>query len=229
VIDVVCYYADFGRPYEPLLERMFTSARRVMPGCHTAFLTPTPRPWMHDMAAEVIALQAEPNLMTLARDRAVAMTSLMVVAKRPVLLVDPDIAFQRAPDFPDADVALLWRRKKVDQPINNGAIYARPGCPEFWKKYSHIAINLPKEIHHWWCDQIAFTTMTSVFRHPGDTFQVMDAKVHLWDAYKACAPVKQAEGTAWALHYKGALKGEEFEKFFPGRPDKRTAEAVAAF
>ena len=41
-LDIVCFYAELGRPYLPLIERMTKSAKRVMPYARTVVITPTP-------------------------------------------------------------------------------------------------------------------------------------------------------------------------------------------
>ena len=38
---VVCYYADVGRPYLPLIEQMTASVKRVIPDAIRVLLTPT--------------------------------------------------------------------------------------------------------------------------------------------------------------------------------------------
>lgn len=225
-LNIVCYYADFGRPYAPLIERMTKSAKELMPDARTVLLTPTKNTMVQQYFDTIYAIDCQTEIGTLCRERARAMATWMTYMEGGwTVFVDPDVYFRRAIEFGEHfDVGLLWR-SKPDQPINTGLILARHGCPDFWQRYGKIAVNLPKAIHHWWCDQIAFALMTSVMHKAGDILDIEDARVWLMDANRHCAlPGREVDET-WAIHEKGRLKGEGWDKIFTGRdPEKVAAE-----
>jgi hypothetical protein len=208
--DIVLYYADFGRPYLPLIERMTRSARKVMPNARVVLLTPTPSKALGKLFDVTCPIDVETTLDNLCRERARAMVSWMLATGENTIFVDPDIEFREAPQFGRFDVGLMWRKKKPDQPVNTGLILARPGFEQFWRRYGHIAVNLPPDIHHWWCDQLAFALLTGVCHQPGETLLIEEARVKLLDMATLCPRSDQATPESWALHFKGGLKGEDF-------------------
>lgn len=218
MIDVVCYYADFGRPYRPLMERMAGSARQHVPGGRTVILTSTPKPWMADVFDAVAEYKSQSyqsvTPQNLCQQRAEATMSWAVYAERDTLFVDPDVEFRAAPRWPDADVGLLWRRDRPTMPVNTGVIMARAGRPDFWQAYGRAVVNLPARIHGWWCDQIGFSLLTGTLHDPGEILAIKDATVALLDAPANCSTPKDAAPDAWAVHYKGKLKGAGFGAVF---------------
>lgn len=213
-LDVVCFYVDFGRPYAPLMEQMCSSAKRALPGCRTVLLTPTPQGAHAEPFDTICHLDFAPDSKTLCRDRAVAMASWNRSGERPCIFVDPDIEFRRAPKlFEGWDVGLLWR-KKPDQPINTGLIVSKPRLNAFWAHYATIVINLPRPVHYWWCDQLGFALLTGVCHEGGETVDIDGARVRLLSAPEHCDTPENAGPDAWAVHYKGRLKGEGWDRIF---------------
>jgi hypothetical protein len=214
MIDVVCYYVDLGHPeYEALIDRAFKSAKAVM-DCTTTVLTTTPRPWMRKVAERVAAVDV-PNPITqknLCLNLTLCQASYIKTATVPVAFVGPDVTFRAPPPFGDWDIALLWRDWKPDQTINNSVVLARPGCDRFWLHYANVTHNLPRQIHHWWCDQIGLSLMTGVCNRPGDTLRLDDARVHLLEAVDNCDVPERATDKAWALSHTGNLKGRFFDE-----------------
>jgi len=217
LLDIVCFYADLGRPYLPLLERMTDSAKRTMPHGRTVLLTPTPSKQLSDLFDVVIDLKIAVNERTLCFARARAMVAYQALSVAKTVYVDPDIEFLAPVPFGKLDVGLMWRQSKADQPVNTGLILARPGCPEFWAKYGNIIAALPKEVHGWWCDQLGFAILLGALHSPWDKFQCLDARVQLIDWRVGCATPEKAADEAWALHYKGARKGEWARRFHQQR------------
>lgn len=219
-LDLVCFYCDLGRPYMPLIDRMVSSGRRAMPGVRAVLLTRTPSPELaapFDLTIDLGPRSLEEMAGTLCYDRARATASWMAQTGRPAVLADPDVEFRAAPPDLDADVGLLWRRNKRDQPVNTGVILAKPGHREFWQHYVRIVANLPKSVRYWWCDQLGFALLTGIMRSPGDLLTIDGARVQLLDALDHCATPETATPNAWAIHYKGARKGDGWEKVFPNR------------
>jgi hypothetical protein len=103
---------------------------------------------------------------------------------------------------------------KPDQPINTGIVLAEPGRPIFWKHYGAIAMNLPVEIHGWWCDQLAYSVLLGAAHRHGDRLLIDDARVLLMDYRRACAKPDHATSETWTVHYKGALKGDGWNEIF---------------
>ena len=218
MIDVVCYYVDFGRPYQPLMERMCASAKRVM-DCRTVIMTPTPRPWMDDVfdhvAPHTSVTEQKVTLDNLCQQRSEAMMSWAALTRRDTLFVDPDLEFIAPPPFDDSfDVGLLWQRDRMTMPVNTGAILCRPGQREFWLMYGNSVVNLPGRIHGWWCDQLGFSLMLGTQHAPGDRLVSCGARVWLMDGPDHCDTPKRITPNAWAKHYKGRLKGEGWAKIF---------------
>jgi hypothetical protein len=213
VIDVVCYYADLGRPYQPLMERMCASAHAVM-DCRTVIMTPTPRDWMGGVFDTVVPHQSLSykvvNRDNLCQQRAEAMMSWGALCNRETIFVDPDLEFRAAPRWGDWDIGLLWRKEKMAMPVNTGAILCRPGFPKFWERYGNTAVNLPARIHGWWCDQIGFSVMLGSLHEPGAVIDCLGARVALLNAADNCHVPKAATSEAWAIHLKGKLKGDGF-------------------
>lgn len=214
---IVCYYADVGRPYLPLLEQMTVSVKQVIPNAETVLLTPTPDCGAGKFFDHVQAITDRPTTdLNLCQERAIAMTSFMLHKHNcNTVFVDPDLVFLQEPQFGKFDVGLMWREKKPDQPINTGMILAKPGAEDFWKHYGEVIINLPPAVHHWWCDQLGFALLTGVCHKAGETILVDDARVKLLDLPTYC-PISD-EGTvnlAWAIHLKGRRKGPGWEEIY---------------
>src|SRR5689334_670953 len=147
-LDIVCYYADLGRPYEPLIRQMCASAKANVPGSRTVMLTPTPAAYMEECFDDVFPLPVAATADNLCFERARASMSWGTTTSAPFLLVDPDIMFLAPPRIdPQADIQLLWRRSKPDQPVNSGVVFSKAGQIAFWKDYGHIAANLPWRLH----------------------------------------------------------------------------------
>jgi len=228
MLDVVCYYADFGRPYLPLIERMCASVREVMPDARLVLLTPTPKDELSAPFDTTAPLDIETTHANLCRERARAVCSWAMSAERPAVFVDPDVEFVKAPDLGRYDVGLLWRTNKPDQPVNTGLIVAQPGQRDFWWRYGSVAVNLPKVVHYWWCDQLAFALLTGVCHQAGETLLIEGARVRLLDAASTCAPPDEATPEAWAHHYKGKLKGPGWENVFIKSGDGKSSPGSAS-
>lgn len=208
-LNIVCFYADLGNPYFPLLEEMTLSAKRVMPESRTVLLTPTPVPEICDLFDTTVDFSRGMTTTrdTICYDRVRATLAWQNIATEPTVYTDPDISFRRPVEFSeDFDVGLLWRTRKPDQPVNTGLVLAKPGFPAFWKRYGAIAVNLPAVLRSWWCDQLAYSVLTGADHEAGDTFQVFDARVRLFDWLKACAPPEKNIENPWAVHMKGDRK-----------------------
>lgn len=187
-----------------------------MPDCKITLLTPTPSKELRrqfDQCAHLVDVTC--NETTLCLDKARAITTWQAQLTEPCVFVDPDIEFKRPLQFPDADLALLWRDSNAN-PINIGMIFARPGVPEFWRHYSSTVATLPRSLHSWWCDQTAFRCMLGSLHHAGDVIQAYDAKVEFMAWEKVCCAPEFATDETWSLHYKGPRKGEEFSGYFGG-------------
>lgn len=219
--DIVCYYAENGLPYLPLMRRMYESAHDIMPDVSVKIVTPTPDEKFLEIFDEMVVVKASNDRkisQRLCLEKVRSMATYMIKFQRRTIFIDPDVVFHQEPVFDGSfDIGLLWRDQKPDQPINTGMILAEPGFRDFWWHYGNIAVNLPEQVHWWWCDQLAFTLMTSVFHKAGEMLTIDNARVKLLDARLACAPPDEALPGCWAIHYKGALKGEGWEKVFPGR------------
>jgi hypothetical protein len=214
--DVVLYYNDFGRPYLPLIERMVQSAKAKM-DCRTVVMTMTPSKKLFKLFDHPIHIVSEPNAKTVCLDKARAIVTYMAQADRPCIFTDPDVEFVGQPEFQnDADVRLLWRKSKPSQPVNSGMIFAKPGSPEFWKRYGNTVAGLPSVLHAWWADQLALSVMIGASEHKaGDVFRCHDAKVELLEENDVCAAPERATDKAFAIHYKGWRKGDGWEQYFP--------------
>ncbi len=214
MFDIVCYYADLGRPYEPLIERMTGSARRVMPDARLVLLTPNAGEEIRRHFDTVCQLPPGADETNLCLERVRAVVSWQMVTQRISIHCDPDLEWKRRPGLIDGAlynaVGLLWRAHKPDQPVNTGMIIATPGAREFWQRYGSIAVNLPPEIHSWWCDQLAFALITGVDLTLPATLKRYDADVCLINGKKFCPAADEATEEAWALHYKGALKEGDY-------------------
>jgi hypothetical protein len=224
VLDLVCYYADLGRPYLPLIERMTQSAKAVMPEARTVLLTPNAGPEYQALFDETRLVGGPPDHKTLCLSRSQAMWSWALQTDRNAVFVDPDIAFQRPIDFFDrglADIGLLWRKGKPDQPINTGLVLTRPGLEAFWKRYANVVSNLPEAVHYWWCDQLGFALLTGVCHDAGMFIDIGDgvtgdrlAGAYLLDMAHYCPKSDQPHPGAWAIHFKGDRKGPGWEQVF---------------
>lgn len=228
-LDIVCYYADLGRPYRPLIEQMCASARRVMPDNRLVMLTPTPAAFMADCFDDVFPLPKPATAENLCLERARSSTSWGQVTSFPFLLVDPDIVFLAPPRIdPEADIQLLWRRGRPDQPVNSGVVFSRPGQKDFWQDYGHIAVNLPWRLHGWFCDQLAFSLMTGVYNKAGDLLKIGPTRIKLVDALDHCERPGKATEKAWAHHYKGWTKGDEWKQYYKLGPKSGDGKPSAA-
>lgn len=216
-LDIVCFYADLGRPYLPLIKRMTESAKDVMPHGRTVLLTPTPSDELSRLFDVVVTLRIPVDVKTLCFDRARAMVAYQQMSVAKTIFCDPDIEFIRPVPFGKFDVGLLWRAIKADQPVNTGLIIARPGCPEFWNRYGKIVNALPKEVRGWWCDQLGFAILLGAEHQAWDALKIMDARVQLIDWRVGCATPEKASDEAWAYHYKGARKGAWAKTYFEER------------
>lgn len=226
--DIVCYYAELGRPYTRLLERMTASARRVMPDARLVLITPTGCD--AERCFDVVArIEVKTTFDNLCLERARATVSWMLQTGNRTILADPDIEFRNPVEMDGTfDVGLVWRSGKPDQPINTGLVFAEPGRPQFWKRYGSVAVNLPPTLYGWWCDQLAYVVMTGVAHRAGDRMLIDDARVNLIDSRIACAKPADATEETWAVHYKGALKGEGWESIFPKRSGAGKSLPVSA-
>lgn len=224
---VVLFYVDYGKPYLPLIEQMCESAREHIPEAKLTLLTdgPTQAAKFFD---DIVELDIKIPPETLCKDRARAMVSWMKHTKEDTIFVDPDVVFLKRPVFHEAaNVQLLWR-PKPDQPINTGLILAKPGPMKFWERYGTVAVNLPGQIHHWWCDQLAFALITGVCHKAGEILERDDAKICLMDA-KAIAPRSHdpIPSSAWMVHYKGRQgKADAAGKFSPPSSKPMASNAV---
>lgn len=227
-MDVVCYYADLGRPYGPLIERMVQSAKQAMPGCRTVLLTPFAPYAITSLFDVWVELGHPADTTNLCLERARAMVSWAVVMERRAIFCDPDIEFLKPPPFDGSfDVGLLWRRTKADQPVNTGVILAEPGQEAFWKHYGNVAVHLPSTVHGWFCDQLAFALLTGVCRNTDDRLDIDGSRVWLMDAKRHCYKPGTVTDEAWAIHYKGATKGDGWERIFAKSGDGKSLPASA--
>jgi hypothetical protein len=209
-LDIVCFYADLGRPYLDLIRNMTASAKRAMPHARTVLLTPTPTHVLGQCFDKMVNLsgQLEGTADTLCIDRVRATVSWQALTKNRTIYADPDVEFHREIPFDGSfDVGLLWRARKPDQPINTGIVLAEPGSPDFWSHYGAVAVNLPKPVHSWWCDQLAYNVILGTLHQPGDMVQAYDARVRLFSMTDHCTPREKATtDNPWAWHDKGRRK-----------------------
>lgn len=214
-LDIVAFYTDLGRDYEPLFRSMTETAKEHMPGCRTVLLSPKPPDniaKLFDFPATIADCAATIENLCLQRGR--VHVSWMATTERPALLVDPDIVFRSgAPIDRPCDVGLCWRNKP-DQPINSGMVFARPGHSDFWRHYGSVVVNTPKKLWGWWCDQMGFSLMTGVCHKAGDTLLLDNARVALWEAIDNCGTAELVTEKAWAIHNKGRRKGPGWEDVF---------------
>lgn len=209
-LDIVCFYADLGRPYLPLIETMTASAKRAMPYARTVLLTPTPSDELAVCFDKTIDLS--PHMKTTEKtvcfDRATTTVSWQAHTESRTIYADPDIEFHREVEFDGTfDVGLLWRPRKPDQPINTGIVLAEPGSKAFWGRYGAIAANLPNPLRSWWCDQLAYNVLMGTLHKAGDTVQAYDARVKLFLMSDHCTPREKATtDNPWAWHDKGKRK-----------------------
>jgi hypothetical protein len=233
MIDVVCYYADLGRPYRSLMERMCASAKQHI-RCRTVILTPTPMEWMRQVFDTVAPHQSasykEVTKDNLCQQRAEAMMSWGAYCNRPTFFVDPDLEFRAMPALPEADLCLLWRNDKLAMPVNTGFIATSPfdGQKDFWLVYGNTVVNLPTRIHGWWCDQLGFSCLLGNQHKPGDRLKVLGAEIALLDAREHCDVPENASEKAWAVHYKGNRKGAEWGAIYAGSVFNEDATGAAA-
>jgi hypothetical protein len=225
-MDVVCYYADFGRPYAALLQRMATSAKRVMPGCRTVLLTPTPgcdgsQYFDEQRPTDPVERMGDVALLSKARCR--ANLRWLLNTDRMTICCDPDIEFISQPHILDhnADIGVLWRAKP-DQRVNAALWWTWPHQAAFWTQYGRIVESMPPELHAWWSDQMAFTLLLGSYHEAGDIVQCGDTRMRLMDGDDVALPESRTDRT-WAIHYKGQRKGAGWEKFFQTRPEHAAA------
>jgi hypothetical protein len=180
-----------------------------MPYIRTVLLTPTPSDALVRCFDKTIISGTQTTAETVCIDRVKATVGWQSFTQNRTIYSDPDIEFNREVEFGDFDVGLLWRPRYPAQPINTGIVLAEPGHPDFWRNYGAIAVNLPKNLHSWWCDQLAYTVMLGTLHKPGDTIQAHDAKVNLFDMHSHCtAREKVTSDNPWAWHDKGKRKWE---------------------
>lgn len=222
-MEIVCFYADIGRPYLPLIQRMTQTAKAVMPDCTLTLLTPTPTMELiscFDRHVYLTDIAAEWETLCFSKSRAIVTWQEQLT--EPCVFVDPDIEFKHPLQFPDGDVGLLWRKSNAN-PINIGMIFARPGVPEFWSRYGAIVASLPRSLRSWWCDQMGFRAMLGSLHYAGEVVQAYDAQVEFMPWEKVCCAPEYATAETWSLHYKGPRKGEEFKDYFQSRePGKKS-------
>lgn len=217
-MDVVAYYADFGRPYAALLERMATSAKAVMPECRTVLLTPDlgcDGSQYFDLQIDAPLQCPRDGIVPLSRERCRANVSWLTQTGRPTICCDPDVEFVARPHFPDVDIALVWR-DKPDQRVSAALFYSRPGQRYFWERYARIVFSLPTEMWAWWADQLAFTLMVGSYNRVDQGIYCDGSHVWFLDPRYSCGLPEQADKNAWALHYKGQRKGSGWERWFAG-------------
>lgn len=221
---VVCFYADLGDyRYLPHIKRMCESAKAVMPECKTVILTPTDDTELLGFFDHSILLELEVTKENLCASRARVTTSWQLQSDGLTYFTDPDVVFRNRPELDrDADIFLSWKSKRPAQPCNSGLVITRPGHLDFWKRYASAAINLPKPLNAWWCDQLAYNLLVGTVHQPGDYVRCLDANVKLVDSRVMCASSEEGTDQSWSLHYKGARKwkpqGVSPEKSGAGNP-----------
>lgn len=209
-LDLVCFYADLGRPYLDLMAKMTASAKRVMPYARTVLLTPTPSAELEALFDKMVDMSASMKTTekTVCYDRAVSTVSWQAHTQNRTIYADPDIEFHREVVFDGSfDVGLLWRPRKPDQPINTGIVLAEPGSQQFWINYGAVAANLPLPLRSWWCDQLAYNVLLGTLHSAGNIIQAHDARVKLFLMSDHCTPREKATtDNPWAWHDKGKRK-----------------------
>lgn len=206
-LDLVVWYADLGRPYLPLIETCTASAKKAMPHIRTVILTPTPSLELARCFDKVVPLEFETTVNTICIDRVKATVGWQSITQNRTIFCDPDIEFNRAVEFGDFDIGLLWRPRYPAQPINTGIVLAEPGQADFWRHYGAIAVNLPHALYSWWCDQLAYTVMLGTLHKAGDTVMAHGSRVKLFDMHSHCtAREKSTNPNPWAWHDKGKRK-----------------------
>ena len=212
--ELACFYTDLGRPYQPLIETMTASAKRIMPSCKLTLLTPTPTKDLAALFDECVHLKIDSTWRTICYDKSRAIMTWQLKSERPVVYIDPDLEFKRPLEFPDETVGLLRCTRKTAHPINTGMMFARPGGHEFWQKYGNIVASLPAQLHGWYADQIGFGIMLGSLHKAGDVIQAYDASVKLlpWD--EVCCEPERAKDNVQAVHFKGIRKGDHFAPYF---------------
>lgn len=211
--DLVCFYADIGRPYLPLIRNMVASAKAVMPDRRVILLTTTPTSELQALFDQTAIFDLQTTPKTICIDKARCMQAWQEQMDRPCAFVDPDLEFRHPFEMPDEDVGLLWRQR-LAQPVNAGMVFAKPGCPTFWRKYVVTANMLPNALKSWWCDQMAFTVMLGSLHKAGDVIEAYDAKVRLIPERDACTPPEKAHEGTWAIHFKGQRKPGDWSQYF---------------
>lgn len=217
-LDIVLFYNDFGRPYLPLIERMTKTAKEQMPHCRTVLLTMTPSAKLFRLFDHSIQIVQDADATRICYDKARAITTYQAQSDRNCVHTDPDVEFIKPVEFPDADVGLLWRKSKPAQPVNSGMIFARPGSPDFWKRYATTVASLPSALHSWWADQLAFSVMVGAsLNEAGKHLRMHDADVLLMAEEDVCSAPEKVTDRAVAIHYKGIRKGIDFAPYFSKR------------
>ncbi len=223
-MDVVCYYADFGRPYAALLQRMADSAKRVM-SCRTVLLTPTPGcdgAQYFDLVAETDEVERLGDTALISKARCRANLRWLLNTDRLTICCDPDIEFVAPPHIAaNASIGVIWRQKP-DQRVNAALWWTRSFLPKFWLHYGAVVESLPAEMHAWWADQMAFTILLGSYHEAGDIVNCGGTRVRLMDGDDVALPEARTDRT-WAIHYKGQRKGAGWEKFFDTRPEHAAA------
>lgn len=218
-LDIVCYYAECGRPYAALLERMTASAKRVMPECRTVLLTPTPNcdgPQYFDLVVDMpMVKKADENgVAPLSLERCRANVSWLTSTDRPTICCDPDVEFINRPVIrEEVDIGLVWR-DRPDQHVTAALFYSKPGQRYFWQRYGQIVFAMPKEIRSWWADQMAFQLMVGAYNRPNSSLYCDGSLVWFYEPRHSCALPDEADHGVWAIHYKGSRKGAGWDKWF---------------
>lgn len=212
--DIVIFFSDVDGSQElylPLIRKSLDSARDVMPQSRRVLLTTTPSAELRKGFDVAISIDEPTTRENLCLHKAQAIITWQAQMDRPCVFIDPDVILRFPVPMIEEDVGLLWRKSSA-QPVNAGLLMAKPGCPEFWRKYGVTCSLLPKALHAWWCDQLAFSVMIGAIREAGEVVQAHDAKVRLIPWEMACAPPEKAHEDVWAWHFKGARKGPEWER-----------------
>lgn len=217
MLDLVCFYADLGRPYVPLITRMTETARAVMPDARLVLISPTPAQALQRLFDMVVEYPKAVTAADLMFERVRAQVSWAASCECPTVFVDPDLEFRRPVEFqPSYDIGLMWRTERPETPVNAGMVLTQPGQTAFWRKYGEIVANLPAKLRPWWCEQIGYALMTGVFRSAGDTVALCGSRVRLLDGARCPTPEHETD-LAWAVHNKGARKGPGWDAIFPAR------------
>lgn len=210
-VDVVCYYADFGRPYREHVIKHARSVKRVMPEARSILITPNATD-LSPYFNHVLVTEQPAKRETLMADRTISHIRWAAGTDRRTIFCDCDLELLNPPEFDGSfDVGLLWRgRSRADMPVCASMILMEPGLAEFCQLWAEVVINLPAPVKAWWCDQISLSLMTGIQHKRGDLLLVEDARVKLLDYELVADREKKITETSWAIHRKGVQKGKWF-------------------